>query len=257
MANTAPKLALGERLKRLRKARRAISTQNTEPIHKGIRAGVALFGTNYRINQSVNIAKKIFGISNNKNASLRDLRNSLKMAVTLNDPLQASNQIKQKALRVASNYAATRLGYQDPANVERLYSLVRRIGTLKNTMNRATNNTTRRAIGNDLGLELGRLIKTYITIKTASGGGNSSGRVYLLGVIQGILKAILGDEMGAQLMATINWGIRTRNVMKNPGLSYWNKYRKIADPARFERQRQMRRSQTASSGGAAMARQGN
>ena len=241
MGDPAPRLALGERLKRLRKARKAISTQNTAPLHKGIRAGVALFGTNYRINQSVNIAKKIFGVSNNKNASLRDLRNSLKMAVTLNDPLQASNEIKQKALRVASNYAAMRLGYQDPANVERLYGLVRRVGTLKNNMNRATNNTARRAIGNDLGLELGRLVKAFITIRTAPGATGGSGRVYLLGVVQGILKAILGDEMGAQLMATINWGVRTRNVMKNPGLSYWNKYRKIVDPARFQRQRQRQR----------------
>lgn len=225
-------MPLGTRLRRFSKARQALA-QPTAPLHRHVRAAVALVGTNYRVNQGIKMAKNILAIPNNRNANLKNLGSSIKAGLKLNDPLKASNAIKNKTLWTAANYAAMKLGYKNRANTESIHRLLSKVIRIKQNMNAATNNVSRQRIGNELGTALGRLIISYSKLNRT---GNGRGKNITKGFLTGILAEIIGPSMTATVMKTINWVQTAHSVYKNPGLSYWNKYRKIAEPNRFARQ---------------------
>jgi len=230
---SAPKLPIGTRFRRGLKAREALA-QPTAPLHRHVRAAVALVGTNYRVDQGIQMAKNMLAIPNNRNANLKNLSAALKNALKLNDPLKASPAIKNKALWTAANYAAMKLGYKNRGNTESIHALIQKVITIKQNMNAATNNVTRQRVGNELGTTLGRLIISYS--KLGGGAGNGRGANVTKGFLSGILSEIIGPRMAAAVMKTIDWVLVTRSVYKNPGLSYWNKYKKIVEPNRFDRQ---------------------
>ena len=93
MSAPAPKLKFGNRFRRVRKAREALA-QPTGPLHRHVRAAVALVGTNFRVNQGIKMAKNMLGVPNNRNANVKNLGESIKRSLKLNDPLRASNDIK-------------------------------------------------------------------------------------------------------------------------------------------------------------------
>jgi hypothetical protein len=233
MIDPPPKLRLGNRYRRIRKAQNALS-QSAEPLRAKVRAAAALLGTNYRVNQGVQMAKTILGVPNSRNTNLKNLGESIKRSLKLSDPLNASTEIKNKTLRTTSNYVAMKLGYTNSTNTDAIYRLIQKIMRIKQNMNAATNNASRQRIGNELGMTLGKLILSYS--KLNKGTGNGRGKIVTKGFINGIMTEILGARMAATVMKTIDWVLWTKNIYKNPELSYWNKYRKFAEPNRFARQ---------------------
>jgi hypothetical protein len=212
-----PRISVVERIRRAHAARKALRSQNTQPLHSRIRAGAALFGTNYRVNQGINKVKNILEIPNNKTASLNNLRATLKRALALNDPLTASSEIKNKSLKVASNYVASRIGYRNNANVTRLHQLIVRILRLKQNMNAATNNTARKRIGDEIGTELGKLILAQARIRAQTANGSGRGKNFTMGFLRGILSEILGPSMAGTVMLIIQKTTSIHSWVKSIG----------------------------------------
>lgn len=201
MNGVGPRLSFVNRLRRVKKARAAFA-QPTVPIHKHVRAAVALVGTNYRVNQGIRMTKNILAIPNNRNANLKSLGNSIKASLKLNDPLRATNEIKNKALWTASNYAAARLGYKNRANTEGIYRLIKKVFSLKQNMNAAPNSNSRQRLGNELGTTLGKLILSFVRARRGT-PVNARGANVGRGALNGILTEILGERMAAAILKII------------------------------------------------------
>jgi len=204
-------------LKRAIQAKKVLTVNKLSPTNSvlpKLTAAAVLVGTNSRVNKGINVTKKMLAIPNNRNANLKNLGESIKRSLKLNNPLMASNEVKNKAVRVASNYVAMKLGYTNRTNTDNIHLLISKIMRLKTNMNAATNNVGRQRLGNELGTTLGKLILSYSKLKR--GPSNARTQNITKGFLNGIMTEILGPQMAGTVMKIVNKTTAVYSWYKTP-----------------------------------------
>jgi hypothetical protein len=208
-----PRLPLGTRPRRALKARRALAGGGNAP---ELRAALALVGSNYRVNQVMGKIKELLALPANRQNKLNNLASTIKEAIRLENPLNLSNQLKNKSLNAFANYAAYIAGAPVNSNMRnKIRILLLKLYSLKANMNATPNRATHIKLGKELGDVIGDIIHEIYRTR-ARGNMNLRNQNAILGAINSISKKTLPSTVSRAVGAAIGmYGVV--NVLRRPG----------------------------------------
>ena len=145
----------------------------------------------------------MLALPNNRTSSLNLLRNAVKRAIKLEDPLKISNEIQNKTLRTVASWLSYKVGSPTNSNTDlKFYNLFKKLITLQTNMNRATNYNTRTRIGKEIGSLVGDIIHEFFKLRAnlPPGPRGNMGR----GFLSGIITQVFGPTVNKIVMGAVH-----------------------------------------------------